>query len=197
MGRFAYWMNVSVDLFIDRTAGEAGGGEWLRIGEELHREFNARAERLALGVQGRVMHEIMEGYWPHAAQDESASDVEREYGRIWLSTPKVLVSNTRTEADDNTRIVGGPDAIEQLAKIRAETDGDIGVGGATLATALLRAGLLDELMLFIHPVVLGSGRPLFDDQTSPVELDLIEHATFPEGVVLHRYSVRGADPGRA
>ncbi len=192
MGRFVYWMNVSVDLRIERVEGEAGGGEWVRIGEELHREFNARAKRLSLAVQGRVMHEIMEGYWPNAAQDESGSEVEREYGQIWLSTPKVLVSNTRTSADYNTRIVGGPDAIDQLAKIRSETEGDIGVGGATLATQLLRAGLIDELMLFIHPVVLGTGRPLFDDQTEPLELDLIEHATFPEGVVLHRYSVRGA-----
>ena len=192
MGRFVYWMNVSVDLRIERVEGEAGGGEWVRIGEELHREFNARARRLSLAVQGRVMHELMEGYWPNAAQDESGSEIEREYGQIWLSTPKVLVSNTRTSADYNTRIVGGPDAIDQLAKIRSETEGDIGVGGATLATQLLRAGLIDELMLFIHPVVLGTGRPLFDDQTAPLELDLIENTTYPEGVVLHRYSVRGA-----
>lgn len=192
MGRFVYWMNVSVDLRIEHAAGEAGGGEWVRIGEELHREFNARARRLSLLVQGRVMHEIMEGYWPNAAQDEAAPEVEREYGQIWTSMPKVLVSTTRTSADHNTRVVGGPNAIEQLAEIRASTAGDIGVGGATLATALLRANLLDELMLFIHPVVLGSGRPLFDDQSAPLELDLIEHATFPEGVVLHRYSVHGA-----
>ena len=67
MGRFVYWMNTSLDLFIGRTAGEDGGGEWLRIGEELHREFNARAAGLSLMVEGRVIYEIMEPYWPVVA----------------------------------------------------------------------------------------------------------------------------------
>jgi dihydrofolate reductase len=117
----------------------------------------------------------------------------REYGEIWTSVPKVLVSRTRTSADHNTRIVGD-DAVERLATLRAETAGDISVGGATLATALLRANLLDELLLFTHPVVLGSGRPLFDDQSQPVELDLIEQASHEDGVTMHRYAVRGALP---
>ena len=65
--------------------------------------------------------------------------------------PKVLVTRTRTEAGHNTRVFRADDAIDMLADLRASTDGDIGVGGATLATALLRAGLLDELLLFTHP----------------------------------------------
>lgn len=192
MGRFVYWMNVSADLRIERAEGEEGGGEWLRITEELHREFNARARELSLAVEGRVIYEIMESFWPNARTDESLPDFLREYGEIWTSTPKVLVSRTRTTADHNTRIVGGDDLIEQLAALRAQTEGDIGVGGATVATTLLRANLLDELLLFVHPVVLGAGRPLFDNYTDPVELDLLEHAVFPEGVTMHRYAVRGA-----
>jgi len=192
MGRFVYWMNVSVDLRIEYAPG--GGeddGSWARITEALHREFNARARGLSLMVEGRVIYEMMDPFWPNARTDASQPDYLREYGEIWTSMPKVLVSNTRTSAEHNTRIVGGDDAIEQLATIRAETDGDIGVGGAMLATQLLRANLLDELMLFTHPVVLGGGRPLFDDDVH-IELDLLEHASFAEGVTLHRYAVRGA-----
>jgi dihydrofolate reductase len=86
----------------------------------------------------------------------------------WTDIPKVLVSRTRTTAEHNTRIIGGEnDAIEQLALLRRETDGDIGIGGATLATQLLRAHLLDELLLFTHPVVLGAGRSLFDALDQP------------------------------
>jgi dihydrofolate reductase len=133
----------------------------------------------------------MEDFWPAARTDESMPDFIREYAEIWVTVPKVLVSRTRTSADYNTTILGGDDAIERLAELRERTDGDIGVGGANLATQLLRAGLLDELMLFTHPVVLGHGRPLFDGDGPPVELDLIEHATFEDGVTLHRYSVRG------
>lgn len=194
-GRFVYWMNVSLDLKIEHRPGEEGGGSWLRIGEPLHREFNARARALALMVQGRVVFEIMEAYWPAAALDESLPDYTREYGQIWTSKPKVLVSRTRTSAGYNTRIVGD-DAIAQLAAIRAATDGDIGVGGATLATQLLRAQLLDEVLLFTHPAVLGTGRPLFDEVDEPIALDLLEQRTYDDSVTLHRYAVRGALPAR-
>lgn len=194
MGTFVYWMNTSLDLFIEGESGEGGGGEWLRIGEPLHREFNRRARELVLDVSGRVMFEIMEEFWPAARDDESQPDYMREYAHIWVDTPKVLVSRTRgaSSADYNTRVLGGDDVMEQLAALRAQTDGRIGIGGATLATQVLRAGLLDELLLFIHPVVLGNGRRLFDGDVGQLELDLIENTTYDDGVLLHRYAVRGA-----
>jgi dihydrofolate reductase len=189
MGRFVYLMNVSVDLRIEQVPGDDGAGEWLRIDEELHREFNAQARALALMVQGRVIYETMEDYWPRAAEDASLPDVMREYGEIWTAKPKVLVSRTRHSAGHNTRIIGGDDAIKQLAALRAGTDGAIGVGGAALATQLLRAKLLDELVLCTHPAILGFGRPLFDDYDRPIDLDLLEQRSFTHGVTMHRYAI--------
>ncbi|WP_433222871.1 dihydrofolate reductase family protein [Dactylosporangium sp. CS-047395] len=195
MGRFTYWMNVSVDLRIEQVPGDNGAGEWLRIDEELHREFNARAKGLAAMVQGRVVYEVMEEFWPRARTDESLPEVMREYGHIWTDAPKVLVSRTRREAGHNTRVIGADgDAVERLAELRAGTDGTIGVGGATLATQLLRARLLDELLLFTHPAILGFGRPLFDDYDRPIELDLLEQRTLSQGVTMHRYAIRDAAP---
>jgi dihydrofolate reductase len=190
MGRFAYWMNVSLDLRIEQVPGDNGAGEWLRISEELHREFNAQAGALSMMVQGRVVYETMEEYWPRAREDASLPDVLREYGEIWTAKPKVLVSRTRRSAGHNTRIIGGDDAIEQLAALRAQTDGAISVGGAALATQLLRAGLLDELLLCTHPAILGFGRPLFDEYDMPIELDLLEQRSFEHGVTMHRYAIR-------
>jgi dihydrofolate reductase len=190
MGRFVYLMNVSLDLRIEQVPGDNGAGEWLRIDEELHREFNAQARALALMVQGRVIYEVMEEYQPRARGDASLPDVLREYGEIWTAKPKALVSRTRQSADYNTRIIGGDDAIEQLAALRAETEGSISVGGAALATQLLRAGLLDELLLTTHPSYLGFGRPLFDDYDAPVDLDLLEQRSFSSGVTMHRYAIR-------
>jgi dihydrofolate reductase len=191
-------MNVSVDLRIEHALDEGGGGEWMRIGESLHREFNARARALTLSVEGRTIYETMEAFWPGARDDESLPDYLREYGEIWTAMPKILVSRTRHRAGHNTRIIGGHDALEQLATLRAQGDGDIGVGGATLATQLLGAHLLDELLLFTHPVILGKGRPLFDEHDEPVELDLLEQLSFDDGVTMHRYAVRGTaatEPG--
>ncbi|GAA3262562.1 hypothetical protein GCM10020216_104330 [Nonomuraea helvata] len=190
MGRFVYSMQVSLDLRIEQVPGDNGAGEWLRIDEELHREANAQTRALALMVQGRIYYETMEEYWPRAHEDASLPDYMREYGAIWTAKPKVLVSRTRRSADHNTRIIGGDDAIEQLAALRAGTDGSISVGGAALATQLLRAGLLDELLLFTHPAILGFGRPLFDDYDVPIELDLLEQRSFEQGVTMHRYAIR-------
>jgi dihydrofolate reductase len=190
MGRFVYGMNVSLDLRIEQVSGDNGAGEWLRIDEELHRAWNAQAKATALMVQGRVLYEIMEDAWPGAREDASLPDYMREYGEIWTAKPKVLVSRTRQSADHNTRIIAGDDAIEQLAVLRSETDGTIDVGGATLATQLLRVGLLDELVLATHPAILGFGRPLFDDYDIPVDLDLLEQKSFGSGVTMHHYAIR-------
>lgn len=194
MGRFVYFMNVSLDLRIEQVAGDDGAGEWLRITESLHREFNARTRALAGMVQGRIIYETMEEYWPRAREDTSLPDYMQEYGELWTTTPKVLVSRTRQTADHSTRIFGGDDAIEQLAALRAETDGTISVGGATIATQLLRAGLLDELLLCYHPSILGFGRPLFDDYDLPLDLDLLDLRSFEQGVTLHHYAIRDVKP---
>jgi dihydrofolate reductase len=189
-GRFVYWMNVSLDLRIEHAEDEQGGGSWMRIGESLHHEFNSRARALSLMVQGCTIYETMERFWPSARDDASLPEYLREYGRIWTSMPKVLVSRTRTSAENNTRVITADDAVSALADLRAQAEGDIGIGGATVATALLRAGLLDELLLFTHPVILGAGRSLFDSHDEPLELDLLEQARFDQGVTLHRYAVR-------
>lgn len=188
--RFVYWMNVSLDLLIEHTEGEQGAGDWLRIDEQLHREFNEWARRLSMMVAGRVIYDVMDSFWPGARDDESLPDYVREFGAIWTDKPKVLVSRTRRTAPHNTTILGGADAVDRLAGLRCTSDGDIGVGGATLATALLRAHLLDELLIFTHPVVLGAGRPLFDGLDEPLQLDLLEQRSFASGVTMHSYTVR-------
>ncbi len=196
MGRFVYGMNVSLDLLIEQVPGDNGAGEWLRIDEELHREWNELDKSLALLVQGRILYEVMEEAWPRARADASLPDYMHEYAEMWTAKPKVLVSRTRHSADHNTRIIGGEDAVEQLAALRADTDGAVGVGGATLATQLLRAGLLDELVIATHPAILGFGRPLFDDYDRPVDLDLLAQKSFSSGVTMHHYAIRNHGEAR-
>lgn len=194
--RFVYWMNVSLDLFIERDPDDhrdLDTPEWLRIDEALHREFNRRAAAMTMFVEGRVVRDMMDPFWPDARDDESLPEYLREFGRIWTELPKVLVSRTRTHAGHHTEVIGGDDAIQRLAELRRTSHGDIGVGGADLATQLLEARLIDELLLYTHPAVLGSGRPAFDrPPTEPLLLDLLEQRAFPNGVTMHRYAVRSA-----
>ena len=67
--RFVYWMNVSLDLRIEEAEGEDGGGDWMRIDDILHEEFNTRARAFTAMVQGRRVYELMESFWPAAAED--------------------------------------------------------------------------------------------------------------------------------
>lgn len=189
MGRFVYSMNVSIDLRIEQVPGDDGAGEWLRIDEEFHRAANEFARAAAAIVHGRRYYETMEDFRVRSTGDDSVPDFLRDYGQIWADKPKVLVSRSRATAGHGTRVVG-TDVIEWLAAYRAVTEGRIAVGGASLATQLLRAGLLDELLLWTHPSYLGFGRSLFDDYDRPLDLELLDDATFASGVTVRHYSIR-------
>lgn len=130
--------------------------------------------------------ENMKEYWPRAGDDASRPKVLREYGEFRRATPKALVSRTRQRAGFNTPIIGGVDAIGQLAALGAET----GVGGASLATQLLRAGLPGELLLFPDPAYPGHGRPLSGNSGRPIGLGLLERRSFEEGVTMYHYAIR-------
>lgn len=190
MGRFTYWMNVSLDGFVEARTGENGGGNWMSIDEAVHAQFNERAAALDAMVNGRVIYEIMEQAWPQIAEDDSQEPVMREYGRIWLDARKYVVSNTRAHANYNTTVISGDDAIDQLAELRRTSNGTVGIGGPTLATQLLEHDLLDELLLVVHPALLGAGRPLFDRLARPLQLESIERHEFDNGVVLNRFAVQ-------
>lgn len=103
--------------------------------------------------------------------------------------PKAVFSSTVTSVDWNTRLVTG-DAVAEITRLKAEDGGFMDVGGATLAAAAMRAGLIDEYVLATAPVLVGGGTPFFTALDNWVNLNLVETRTFPEGVVLTRYETR-------
>jgi dihydrofolate reductase len=110
----------------------------------------------------------------------------REFGDIWLATPKIVFSSTLRSVDWNSRLVRG-DVGDELARLRREFSGDMAVAGATLAASFIRRGLVDEYHLVVHPVVLGAGTPFFPPLDSPIRLRAIERRTFASGVVYLGY----------
>ena len=130
----------------------------------------------------------MAAYWPFTETLPDATPVEAEYGRIWRALPKVVFSSTLPGIDDpNTRLVH-EDAAAEVARLKSEDGGSLDVGGATLAASLMRAGLIDEFGLYVQPVILGAGTPMFPHDFSLAGLRLKESRTFTSGVAYLRYA---------
>ena len=100
--------------------------------------------------------------------------------------PKVVFSSTTSAAHWNTRLVTG-DAVAETSRLKTEDGGPMDIGGATLAAAAMRAGLIDEYAIVTHPVLVGGGTPFFTALDNWVNLNLVETQTFPNGVLLTRY----------
>ncbi len=186
MGKLIYSMNVSLDGYVETPEHSL---DWANVDEELHSWFNDRAREVDASLYGRRMYELMAGYWPTAESDPSATEVEREFARIWKPMPKIVFSSTLTTVDWNSRLVRG-DVGDQLAQLRTEFDGDLDVSGATLAAEFIRRGLVEEYQLIVHPVVIGAGTPFFPELQSPISLRLTETRTFGSGAIYLGYAAR-------
>jgi dihydrofolate reductase len=103
--------------------------------------------------------------------------------------PKVVFSATTSTVDWNTRLVTG-DAVSEITRLKADDGDPMDIGGASLAAAAMRAGLIDEYVIVTHPVLLGGGTPFFTALDSWVNLSLVETRAFPDGVLLTRYAAR-------
>ncbi|WP_432010008.1 dihydrofolate reductase family protein [Streptomyces cucumeris] len=192
MGKIILTMSVSLDGYFEGPNREI---DWHQVDEELHRHFNEHAAAMGAFLSGRVTHELMADFWPTAESDPSCTGVMAEFAEIWREMPKFVFSRTLTHADWNTTVLHEVD-VDEIRAMRARLDGDLALGGADLADTFRRLDLIDEYWIYIHPVVLGRGRPLFRPSDTTTALELAGTRTFGNGVVLlhHRRSgstVRG------
>jgi dihydrofolate reductase len=187
MGRVICSMSVSLDGFVDSPAGSL---DWVRIDEDLHRLFNEETRGVRAMLFGRRMYETLAAYWPTALDDPEATPATLEYARLWKATPKYVFSGTLTEAHPDVMLVRD-DAVAAVRRMRTEP-GDLSAGGPTFAGSLLAAGLLDEIRLYVNPVLLGGGTPFFPSLGATRGLRLLESRTFPNEVVLLRYAMADA-----
>ncbi len=183
MGKLIYGLNVSLDGFVETPEKSL---DWAAVDDELHQWFNDRFRTLDASLYGRGIYELMSAHWPTAGDDPQATDVVREFSRIWLDTPKIVFSSTLENVDWNSRLVRG-DIGDELVRLRQEFQGDMEVAGATLAGSFVRRGLIDEYHLVVHPVAIGSGTPFFPPTGSPIRLRLKETHVFSSGVTYLAY----------
>jgi dihydrofolate reductase len=183
MRKIVFMMSVSLDGFFEGPDREL---DWQLVDDDLHRHFNEWLAAAGAFLDGRVTYELMAGYWPTADADAAAPAPVAEFARIWRDKPKYVFSRTLQQAGWNTTVLRDLDP-EQLRALKGQPGGDLVIGGADLAAAFMRHGLIDEYRLYVHPVILGRGRPLFRPSQAPVRLRLAETKPFGNGVVLLRY----------
>jgi dihydrofolate reductase len=164
MAKLVYGLNQSLDGYVDHLK--------MTPSPELFRHFIQHVRDLTGTVYGRRTYEIMR-YWD-ADQAEWNSE-EREFAAAWRNMPKWVVSRTLKSVEPNATLI--EDELESaIRKLKAEHDGEIGLGGPDLAGSLTNLGLIDEYRLYLHPIVMGRGTPFFSGPRPPlrfVSSDLI------------------------
>ena len=176
-------MTTSLDGFVEGPDREI---DWHLVDDELHRYFNDWFRGMSAFISGRVTYELMASVWPTADADPDLPAPMREFAGIWREKPKIVFSRTLRSAGWNTEIRREVVA-EEIRELKTRPGGDMVLGGPDLAASFRALDLIDEYRLFVDPILLGRGRPLFSDFDRRTRLALAETRTFPHGVVMLRY----------
>ncbi|WP_377267153.1 dihydrofolate reductase family protein [Peterkaempfera sp. SMS 1(5)a] len=183
MRKIILMMSVSLDGYIE---GPGRRIDWHLVDDELHTHFNDRLRTMGAFLNGRVTYQLMAEFWPTADSDPASTGPMVDFARIWRDMPKIVFSRTLERADWNTTVAHEV-SVEEITALKAQPGGDLALGGADLAAAFLRHDLVDEFWIYVHPVLIGRGKPLFPDSASKVDLRLVETRPFGNGVVLLHY----------
>ncbi|UQT54763.1 dihydrofolate reductase family protein [Streptomyces durmitorensis] len=185
MRSVTYSMNVSLDGYI---VGPDGGFDWTGPDPEVFRFWIDDIREVGVHLLGRRLYETML-YWETAEQDSSLDAATLEWIALWNPLPKVVFSRTLSEVQGHARLASGGLA-EEIERLRSEPgEGEIAIGGATLAAEAAAAGLIDEYRTMVYPVMVGGGIPFFPRNERRVDLELVETRTFGSNVVYLRHRV--------
>jgi dihydrofolate reductase len=173
MAKLVFGMNQSLDGYVDHQA--------FAPGPSLFRHFIEQVRELTGSVYGRRMYEVMR-FW----DEDSAewSEEERDFAAAWRNQPKWVVSRTLASVGPNATLVAD-DVETVIRRLKVELDGEIEVAGPDLARSLTELGLIDEYQIYLHPVVLGHGKPFFAGPRS--RLRLVASDPMDEGVIRLTY----------
>jgi len=187
MRKIILMMSVSVDGFIEGPNGEF---DWPSPGDELLNHFDELLGGMGAFLHGRIVYGLMAAYWPTADSNPDCTPHVARFARIWREMPKIVFSRTLERAEWNTTVAREV-VPEQIRELQARPGGDMVVGGANLGAAFMQHDLIDEYRIYVHPTVIGGGRPLFRPSAQRITLRLAQTRTFDNGVVLLHYERAG------
>lgn len=188
MRHLIFFMHTSLDGLV---AGPNGEMNWINVDEEIFDFVGTMTDKADTALYGRITYEMMQSYWPTAGDQPGASKHDREHSAWYNKVAKIVLSGTlREEGLDNTTVISGQ-LRENINKIKEQEGADILIFGSPAASqALLNQGLIDEFWLFVNPIILGQGRPLFKDVAETTKLRMVESKTFSCGVIALHYETK-------
>jgi dihydrofolate reductase len=184
MAKLIYSAIASLDGYVEDATGSFS---WSAPDAEVHAFVNDCERPIGTHLYGRRMYETMV-YWETAPTDGDGDAIHDDYARIWQAAEKVVYSTTLGEAPSARTRIERAFVPEQVRQLKASATHDFSIGGAALGGEALRAGLVDELVLFLTPIVVGAGKPALPDGLH-IDLDLLGERRFANGTVYLRYRV--------
>lgn len=176
---------VSVDGFF---AGSDGNLDWHVVDDEFNRAAVEMIMRFDTILFGRVTYQLFEGYWPKAATDPSTSKEDRIIASKMNEMAKAVFSRTLPDVGwENSKLIKG-DIAEEVPKLTQQPGKDIVIyGSGTIVRQLTNLSLIDEYQLMVNPVILGEGKPLFQNTQNMLDLKLASSRVFESGNILLTY----------
>ena len=187
MRKIISFMHISLDGFV---AGPNGEMNWIKVDEEIFDHVGKRIGEGDTALYGRVTYQMMENYWPTAGDEPTASKHDIEHSKWYNKVHKVVLSRTLKETGLNNTTIISDNLSESMNEIKHQGSKDILLFGSPTAThSLIQLNLIDGYWLFVNPIVLGRGIPLFTDIKDKIKLKLLNTRRFTSGVTELDYIV--------
>ena len=181
MRNLVLFMHTSLDGFVTDSSG---GMSWISVDEEMFEYAGHQTDKSDTALYGRVTWQMMDDYWPDAGEKPNAGTHDKQHSAWYNQVEKIVISKTLHDIHKpNTRFISENVALE-IKNLKRKKGNDIVVFGSPgLSHFLMAEDLIDEYWLFVNPVLLGKGTPLFKSVPKPVNLVLLESAFFTTGVI--------------
>ena len=180
-------MHISLDSFV---AGPNGEMNWIKADQEIFDHVGKRISEGDTSLYGRVTYQMMENYWPGAGQKPEATKHEIEHSKWYGKVHKVVLSKTLEESGLTNTTIISENLPDKINVIKQQAGPDILLFGSPTAThSLIQLGLIDGYWLFVNPIILGQGIPLFTDIKDKIKLKLMNTRQFNCGVTELNYEV--------
>jgi dihydrofolate reductase len=187
MRKLVSFMHISLDGFVGGPKGEM---DWIYIGEDLFDYAGQMTNASDLALYGRKTFEMMEAYWPTAADGPNPSRHAVEHSAWYNKVPKIVISNTLAGKSLKNVTVLNKNFAQEINALKKENGQNIVIFGSPGAThTLMQDNLVDDYWLFVNPVILGKGIQYFDNFKNRVKLKLVESHPFKSGVIGLHYEV--------